>query len=83
MPQRNWEGEERRKNGGRDHDLLIRIEQNLFNFLNAFEAHIKSDDIYFVEQNKRLKSLERYCWLGIGGLGVLQVVITIYLAIKF
>jgi len=63
----SWDGGDRRKNGQEDHDLLIEINTNVKNFMQAFEAHLIQDARDFEKQNLRIGYLEKvfYCCTGI------------------
>ena len=50
----------------KDHDLLIRIDENIKNLLTNFAAHEIEDKKKFEDIDKRLKFLEKICY-GVGG----------------
>ena len=64
----NWNGDERRSKS-LDHDLLIRIDSNLSNFMRVFAVHEKKDDETFAEIDRRLKTLEKVFY-GVSGIFV-------------
>lgn len=72
-----WDGHERRKNGARDHDLLIRIDSNLDGLVENFKEHIGEDKEFFHEHDKRLKSVERIIWCAIGMILFLEFIFKI------
>ena len=58
-----------------DHDLLIRIDENLKNLIAIFKIHEKDDNDRFSKINDRLAMVEKACW-GVGGaLVFLEVVL--------
>jgi len=71
----SWDGRERRNGVGKDHDLLTRIDANLINFLIEFKSHVIDDNKNFEEHDKRIKSLEKVFWCGVGVVLVLQVLL--------
>jgi len=74
-----WQGDNRRKeerpNGGKDHDLLIRIDQNLSNFMIRFNDHVEDDQSNFETLYKRTGNLQKFMWLLLGALSILEVAI--------
>ena len=66
----DWDGLDRRKDGG-DHDLLIRIDQNLTNHISRMNIHFIEDEKNFGEVNKRLGVVESWLWRGLGAIGVI------------
>ena len=70
-----WNGEERRKFIREDHDVLTRIDVNLSNFMIRFDDHVKGNAEDFMVVKKRLGIVERYIWIAIGGLIVLEFVL--------
>lgn len=70
----NWDGDERRTNGKKDHDLLIKIDSNLTNFIHNFDNHIKADEESFKSQDGRIKSLEKAYWMGVGIIVIVEFV---------
>ncbi len=75
-----WDGIERRKGcmSGDDHDLLIKINQNIENLLTNFQTHCISDMSTFKESKARISNLERIVWMGLGALAVLNILLKIY-----
>ena len=73
--EKEWDGKNRRINGGRDHDVLIRIDANLENFIRRFDEHEIKDMQDFGKVEKRLSTLERAYWVAIGVLIVVQLII--------
>ena len=74
---KKWEGVDRRKSfiNGDDHDLLIKISQNVENVLVNFESHVKQDAIDLKETKGRIGGLEKIVWMGMGGLAILTVIL--------
>ena len=70
-----WEGVDRRKlnMNNEDHDLLIKINQNIENLLTNFNLHVQSDNVTFREIKARTINLERIVWMGLGALAILNV----------
>lgn len=56
-----------------DHDLLIKINQNIENLLTNFNLHVQSDNVTFREIKARTINLERIVWMGLGALAILNV----------
>ena len=85
---KSWDGKERRKESGmngEDRELLIRLEEklihfgeNLDNFFKIIENHIDEDKKINKELNQRVAVVEKIAFLGIGGLAVLQFVLTFF-----
>lgn len=71
-----YDGKERRE-GSRDHDLLTKIDEKLSNFLSRFEEHTEDDKNNFDDIKNRLSRAERFIYIGIGGLIVLEFVLKI------
>lgn len=65
-----WDGRERRK-GSRDHDSLIEVIQILRLHVDNFEKHIEKDE-------RQFQFLNRICFIGMGGLGMLQIIIGVF-----
>lgn len=72
-----WDGIERRDKGGSDHDVLIRIDANLKNFLENFHAHVEEDKNNFDNQGKRIWKLEKAYWIGVGIIIVVNILLGI------
>ena len=73
----NYEGMERRSDRKHEHDLLIRIDTNLTNFLERFEKHERTDEAIFIGFGKRLGLLEKALWTLIGALTLVAFVLKI------
>ena len=73
----NYEGTERRVNKRYEHDLLIRIDANLTNFLDRFEKHEKADNEIYVGFGKRISLLEKAVWTFIGAVTLFAFVLKI------
>ena len=75
-----WDGRDRRHkdrpNGNGDHDLLTRIDANLSNFMQRFDAHEELDDKRFSGLFKRTDSLQRFMWLLMGAFAIIQFLAT-------
>ena len=71
-----WDGDERRRkgrpNGNGDHDVLIRIDANLSNFMKRFDSHEVLDDRRFDGLFKRTAGLQRFMWLLMGAFAIIQ-----------
>ena len=72
-----WDNVERRKSfmNGEDHDLLIKINQNIDNLLSNFNVHVAQDSIDLKETKGRLGGLEKIVWMGMGALAVLNIIL--------
>lgn len=67
-----------------DHDVIIRIDQNLTNLIQNFgthqanfKEHVVDDTRNFMSHDVRIKSLEKTVWM-VGG-----IVLAVNFAIKF
>lgn len=49
-----------------DHDLLIRIDSNLNNFMLKFAEHVIEDKTNFDYVTKKMFNFERILWIGLG-----------------
>ncbi len=58
-----------------DHDILIRIDENLKNLIDNFNAHTKDDDLKFKDIGDRVGFLEDRYWVSVGAIIVIQIVI--------
>jgi hypothetical protein len=77
-----YKGQERRKGSQmsqEERDLLIRIDENLKNLIQIFEDHTKSDSSIFMKQANAIENLNKIVFIGIGGIGVLQIVLKLFL----
>ncbi|MDE2098526.1 MAG: hypothetical protein KGL39_14830 [Patescibacteria group bacterium] len=62
-----------------DHDILIELRAEV---KGMKEAIIKSNDttrLTLLDHEDRLRFLERYAWLAIGAVGIIEAIIAIYL----
>lgn len=79
MPE--WNGDERRKEGrpysNESHDMLIRIDQNLSNFMKRFDEHVIDDNKHFDRLYSIVGKNRWYIAMGLGG------VLAFEIAIKF
>jgi len=71
----SWDGTERRKTDCLDHDLLIRIDTNLTNFMDKFIAHVLEDKTAFINQDNRIKNIERVVWAAAGLLFAVELIL--------
>ena len=70
----DWDGTERRQEH-KDHDILIRIDQNLKNFLERCEKQCVDNAAHFDKHSKRITTLEKGYWIAVGVLAVIQVLL--------
>lgn len=68
-----------------DHDILIRLETSMISLQEAVkklterdELHVTTNDfaahlLVDADHEKRIRFLERYAWVAIGGLAILQI----------
>ena len=71
-----WNGEERRTMFNQDfYDKMMEIHSDMKHIGRWTEEHDDHDDIRFNETNKKVDWIMKLVWLGIGGLGMLQVLI--------
>lgn len=66
MIENEWDGKERRQD--RYHNILIRIDANLANFIDRFEKHEELDDQRFKDFEGRVRMVEK---MGYGICGIL------------
>ena len=62
----SWDGVEKRKNGGKDHDLLTQIDTKLTILLDNFDKHIEEDKVNFKSLNDKTNGLQMKFGIGIG-----------------
>lgn len=70
-----YEGAERRISRSKnmtDHDLLIRIDESLSNFLDNFKAHKKSNEKDFGILFPRTSKIQKFMWLIAGAFMVVE-----------
>lgn len=58
----DWDGNNRRTS---DHDVLLKIDANLENFIKDFERHKKEDLEKFEKIDKRVGWVEKICYGGV------------------
>lgn len=63
----------------RDHDLLIRIDENMKNMMNSYQDHTKQDASEFTKSDMRLTNLEKSYWKIMGGVAAIVVVAEVIL----
>lgn len=63
----------------RDHDLLIRIDENMKNLMNNHQNHVTQDATEFAKNDIRLTNLERSFWKIMGGVAVIVVLAEVVL----
>lgn len=64
-----------RRKPNTDHDTLIEVVQILNNHVNNFDAHAQVDKESFKEIGDKLDNHSKYIYIGIGIMGVIQVII--------
>lgn len=74
----DWEGQERRADGGNDHDILIRIEEYVKTSKKDFSDHESLDNDRFSSVFRRLSNVQKFQWLMAGGFIVLNVVLVVF-----
>lgn len=62
-----------------DHDILLRIDENLKFFMKEFTTHEGKDEKQFDEHNKRIKRLEDATLMLVGGFIVVQALFKVFL----
>lgn len=77
-----WSGEDRRKKDNGSHDLLIRIDANLSNHLEAFRAHADSDKEHFDRLYLQTSGLKKFMNRAIGAIVILMAIPTIVFILK-
>lgn len=74
-----YSGENDRRNGGKDHDLLIGISKTVEGLDKKFDQHIASDEKQFEKHEQRIVSIEKVFWKGLGALSVIFLVIELFM----
>lgn len=59
-------------NGMKDHDLLIRIDQNLTNLIAVYESHVEEDKVMFENIKKENDLFKRVLYGGFGAFFIIQ-----------
>lgn len=77
------EGADRRKVDDRDHDLLIRIDENMKNMMTNYQLHTTQDATEFAKNDIRLSNLEKSYWKVMGGVAVVVFIAQIILKTYF
>lgn len=67
----------------RDHDLLIRIDENMKNMMTSFQSHSAQDAAEFAKTNLRLSNLEKSYWRIMGGVAVIVFIAQLILETYF
>lgn len=84
MTEKNaWDGEERRSED-RSHDLLIRVDTNLSNFMQRFEEHTEMDQKHFERIYPAISDLKSFMWKwtgAIAAIGAMTAMVEFY--VKF
>lgn len=62
----DYDGEDRRINGKRDHDLLTRIDVNVSALMESFDNHVDDDEKSFTRLDERTSRLEKFMWVTVG-----------------
>ena len=73
----DWDGRERRRGIGEDHDLLIEIARDLKHLVAWSRDHEIMDAARFLEANKEIAFLRKIAY------GVIGVVVFVEFVIKF
>lgn len=73
-----WDGKDRRheeRNESDDsHDLVVRIDTNLSNFMKRFEEHTKDDKESFDKIDARTSRLEKFFYGVVGAFFLFEVI---------
>ncbi len=72
-----YHGEERRQDD-RDHDILIRIDQNMKNLSANFKDHKKENDEHHQTFFNRIGNNQKAIWLIFGGILVIEALLQIF-----
>ena len=57
------------------YDKMMEVHSSMRHIVRWSEDHDEQDDIRFAETNKKVDWVTKMAWLGIGGLGALQIAI--------
>lgn len=60
-----------------DHDLLIRVDENLRNMRIHIETLTGDTTKKLDDHENRIRRLEKYTWLAIGALTVVQILVAV------
>lgn len=58
-----------------DHDILIRVDENVDNLVKGLDKHIVDDDSFQKDSKKEIDWIKKVIYLGMGGLFVLNLVL--------
>ena len=73
----DWDGKKERRNSTSDHDVLIRIDTRLTNFLEKCDDKCIENEKHFDKHSKRIGLLEKAYWLALGILVAVQFILKI------
>lgn len=65
-----------------DHDLLIELRTEIRGMREDIRKQNDGVNEAIKDHETRLRSIEKYVWLAIGGLALLEILVTIYVAYK-
>lgn len=71
----DWEGKERRTGNITLYDVLLEVREvksDLKNIAENFKSHLAQDTKDFDSVKSEIKILNRFMWLGLGGIAGLQ-----------
>ena len=74
----NWDGKERRESMfGKDfYDKMMEMHTDLKHMVKWSEDHDETDNDRFEETNKKVDWVTKIAYMGLGGLAVMQVIIS-------
>ena len=72
----DWENNERRAPSP-DHDVIIRIDENVKNFIDRFNAHEIWNASQFKTLFTRTTALQKFQWFLAGGFVVINIVVVV------
>ena len=85
----SYNGPDRRNGKSEDHDLLIKIDTNLSNFMKSFDNHTIEDDMKFKitnenlkDANKKIEFLNNRYWMVVGALLLIEVIARFFKWVK-
>ena len=66
MSNDSWDGNDRRRNNSEDHDLLIKIDNNLSNHIELVQTHIEDDKEKFNKLDADLAWMRKILYAALG-----------------
>lgn len=65
-----------------DHDLLIELRTEMRGLRDEVRALNNGNAEKILDHEKRLRAIEKYVWGAIGAIGIIELILAVYVAIK-